>query len=177
VWDPRELPIRGPWFTDGPLLPVEFARQSNDGRLTLVLLKDQHSIPLVRSLWALFSVSDLDVARQALADREGVGKERANIDIGVWSGGEAQSAVDERIAVWGRCKHIESVMWTNLPPKFAGEERRTPSIEEAVHYLQQLPNEKRQLAERYIRMAARQIDTDYRRRFEAEFGWTPVSPI
>jgi len=71
---------------DGPFLPIEFARQTSDGRLTLVLVRNQPTVPLVRSLRALFSVSQLDVARQALADREGIQKERANVENGVWSG-------------------------------------------------------------------------------------------
>jgi hypothetical protein len=37
IWDPRELPIRREWFDDGPLLRVEFTRQSNNGRITLLL--------------------------------------------------------------------------------------------------------------------------------------------
>ena len=28
IWDPRKLPMRGAWHNDGPLLPVEFARES-----------------------------------------------------------------------------------------------------------------------------------------------------
>ena len=24
VWDPRELPVHGKWFEDGPFLPIEF---------------------------------------------------------------------------------------------------------------------------------------------------------
>jgi hypothetical protein len=32
IWDPRELPIAVEWQTNGPLLAVEFARQSKKGR-------------------------------------------------------------------------------------------------------------------------------------------------
>lgn len=44
VWDPRELPIQREWLTDGPMVRAEFMRQSNDGRVTLVL-----DLPLPRS--------------------------------------------------------------------------------------------------------------------------------
>jgi hypothetical protein len=80
VWDPRELPVRHEWFTDGPLLPIEFARQSNDDRVTLVLLPEA---PLVRSLWALMSVTGLEAAKVALADREG--RKGKTDKIGYWT--------------------------------------------------------------------------------------------
>jgi len=35
IWDPRELKIKNSeWQKDGPNLPIEFARISQDGRLT-----------------------------------------------------------------------------------------------------------------------------------------------
>ena len=37
IWCPRELILAGEWKPDGPFLPVEFARVSQDKRLTLVL--------------------------------------------------------------------------------------------------------------------------------------------
>jgi hypothetical protein len=43
IWQPRELRISLPiWKTDGPELPVEFARVSMDGRLTLVPVSYTH---------------------------------------------------------------------------------------------------------------------------------------
>jgi hypothetical protein len=50
-----------------------------------------------------------------------------------------------------------------------------PTSDEIVAYLGNLPSEKKKRAEEYIRRAPPQIDTPYRRRIEAEFGWTPVS--
>jgi hypothetical protein len=46
VWDPRHLPMRGPWHSDGPLLPFELARESGakkgerGDRITLVICAD-----------------------------------------------------------------------------------------------------------------------------------------
>jgi len=114
------------------------------------------------------------VARQALADREGIQKERANVENGVWVGENAWAEIERRIGVWARSKQIEAVVWTNLPTTFRGDVGRIPSGDEAVDYLRDLPHEKRGLAEHYIRMAPRQVDTEYRRRFEIELRWTPV---
>ena len=37
IWDPRELPIQRHWFEDGPLIRLEFARESADKRIMLVI--------------------------------------------------------------------------------------------------------------------------------------------
>jgi hypothetical protein len=37
IWCPGSLQIKSGWHRDGPPLPVEFARISGDGRLTLVI--------------------------------------------------------------------------------------------------------------------------------------------
>lgn len=68
IWRPETLPIRSGWSEDGPCLPVEFARQSRDGRITLVIVPGVRS---VRSLWARMSVDRLEVAKEALRVREG----------------------------------------------------------------------------------------------------------
>src|SRR5258708_4357251 len=83
VWDPRELPIQSQWFDDGPFVPVEFARQSGDGRITLVL--ESSALP-VRSLWAVMDCGELQAAREALRKREGPQLHISN--IGAWNRGE-----------------------------------------------------------------------------------------
>jgi len=40
IWKPDKPAISAPWHANGPLLPIEFARISLDGRLTLVLCPD-----------------------------------------------------------------------------------------------------------------------------------------
>ena len=67
IWDPRTLPVRRQWFMDGPFAPVEFSRQSSDGRITLVI--DRSASP-VRLLWAQMDSTDVPGAREALRGRE-----------------------------------------------------------------------------------------------------------
>lgn len=174
VWNPENLPTRGPWFIDGPLLPIEFARQSGDDRITLVLIRKK-SFPLVRSLWTVLSLTDLDEAREALRDREGIPKKNVDKDIGVWKNKD-QSPKDEIkkcIGAWAKPLRLEAVIWTDLPPKFQGVNRRLPTAGEVVSHLSALNDLKRKNAEHYIRMAPRQIDTDYRREIESQLHWTP----
>lgn len=170
VWDPRELPIRGIWFSDGPLLPVEFTRRSTNGRITLVLTP---SARLVRALWGLMAVGTLDEAIDALCSRECIPNRNKTKHIGSWPNGTPCRAVDASFRTWVQSIGIDAVIWTNLPPKF-DEEYETPSVEKVVKYLQGLSHEKRRVAEEYVRRSPPQIDTDYRRRIEAELGWRPI---
>ena len=73
IWNPRNLKIRQKWFEDGPLLPIEFARQSGDKRITLVI--EEKSDP-IRTLWALMSVNDIKEAKESLRKREGCSEEK-----------------------------------------------------------------------------------------------------
>lgn len=176
VWDQRELPIQGRWFEDGPLLPIEFARQSQDGRLTLVIVPET---PVVRTLWALFSdsVGDVEGARKALGEREGIPTKNYEKHVAVWPDGAdgGSDRVVASISEWARHLSIDAVVWTALPPKFCGSNDQKPEENQAVDYLRnKLTHEQRRAAELYIRRAPPQIDTPYRRRFEREFGWTPL---
>lgn len=170
VWDPRTLPIQRHWFEDGPFVRVEFARQSSDGRITLVL--DGSAAP-VRSLWAVLDTAEPEVAREALRLREGISRKNVCAHIGRWSVGDLESKLVLGLADWARARNIDYVVWTALPPKFDEHEAK-PNEEEIVEYLSGLTGTQRDAAERYVRMTPRQIDTRYRRRIEAVLQWTPL---
>ena len=168
VWDPRELPIRTDWFDDGPLMPVEFARQSNDGRITLVV--ETKALP-VRVLWVLMDSENVDDACEALRKREGIKKHNIGQHVGRWSQ-ETTEAIPG-IEQWACARELDAVVWTALPPKLAGVER-SPCEEEVITYLKCLKGTRRDGAERYIRRAPRQIDTVYRCAIQATLQWLPL---
>lgn len=174
TWDPQDLPIQRRWFEDGPLLPIEFARQSRGDRITLVIVPGVRD---VRSLWTPMIVSDLDTAKLELAEREGIKHQDIPKYIGyVSSTGSSNGQSAGIIGRWASHLGLDAVVWTNLPPRFQNEVR-VPTVEEVLSFLQDLPSEARQGAEKYIRKTPRQIDTAYRRRIEAELNWTPLLGI
>lgn len=172
IWDPRTLPIQRHWFEDGPLLPLEFARQSQDNRITLVIAQE---VPFVRSLWAIMDADNVETAREALRNREGIPKKKnENSHIGSWQAdSDSAGSIPSGLEEWARGKGLDAVIWTALPPKFDGRERM-PAKAEVTQHLRNLTGTERDEAERYIRRAPRQIDTPYRRRIESELGWTPI---
>jgi hypothetical protein len=167
VWDPRTLPIRRRWFADGPLVRVEFLRESGGRRITLVL---DSEVPAVRSLWAIMDTIKLDDARKQLQEREGCGRVD---DIGYWQpvGGAVPSSILD-LAKWAECRSIDAVVWTALGAKFHGKDGLRPTADEVIGHLGGLVGTERDEAERYVRRAPPQIDTPYRRRIEAQLQWT-----
>lgn len=169
TWDPRELPIRRYWFDDGPLIPLEFARQSQDGRMTLVLLDDA---PLVRSLWSIMDARHEDDAREDLRKREGILKKNATIHVGSWPSGTTTPIGG--LEDWARARRLDAVVWTALPPRLETAEGCLPTETEVIDYVRGLTGSTRTVTEQYVRRTPRQIDTPFRRRIEAEFNWTPI---
>lgn len=172
IWDMRNLDVNGNWRADGPLLPVEFARQSSNGRITLVLVEGAASVP---TLWSAFNTRDLARARESLRQREGVFRSRADDFIACWRRDEnAASEPDATISRWAAANDLEAAVWTNLPPKFNGIDGRVPTENEVVVYLQSLDGDTRVAAEQYVRRTPRQVATAYRGAIEIALGWTPV---
>lgn len=163
IWDPRERPIRSNCFEDGPLLRVEYLRQSKDNRITLVL--HESALP-VRSLWTLMDSDNLQRSKESLRKREGC---KIN-HIASWSRSENCPSNIAEISEWAAGRGIDSVIRTGLPPKFL-ENETAPSVEDVISHLKALNGSARDNAERYIRRTPAQIDTAYRRRIEAELGW------
>lgn len=177
VWNPRALPIRGVWHEDGPILPVEFARQSAGGPMTLVICPG--TVP-VRTLWCLLDVNDMKSARQQLGTREyekaaeTTGWIEQNIGyIDMQSGARSGLAADA-VAHWATVQGLSGAVWTSLPCGFAGKAQRgaMPSADAVLAYLRGLSDEPSEKAEAYIRNAPVQIDTPYRRIIARELGWS-----
>ncbi len=175
IWDPRDLPLIGDWSQDGPMLSVEFARESSGRKITLVICKDAVSVP---TLWALMDVADVITARQQLGVREfeDATPKWIEANIGFWnrSSGEQYGEGADAIAAWAGPRDLAGVVWTNLSWGFKDKARKGkfPSGEEIVTHLRDLDGAERIAAEEYIRRAPQQIDTAYRRLITAALALT-----
>lgn len=172
VWDPNGLPVESGWHLDGPQLPIEFARVSKDGRLTLVIIE---GTPAVTVLWARLSVSSLDDAIHVLANREGVPQASIRHSIGFWS--PARHSRHQHIGLigtWARERELAAVVWTALKPGFSATRGVVPTSQEVLAHLGSLDIEDTAGAEKYVRRAPAQVRTPYRTVIEQKFGWTPL---
>jgi len=167
-----DLRTPGLWGCDGPPLPLEFARVSRDGSLTLVIVAELSQT--VTSLWSM-SALDEPEAIQNLARREGITKNLDSIH-GVRVDGSRIGRAHGRVATlvnsWLRQRAgLTSAIWTGLgvAPKrwhHAGFEDGF-RVDNAITYLQSLGGETADRADEYIRRAPIQIDTEVRRRASA----------
>jgi len=175
VWDPRNLEIdkskgRNGWFDDGPMLPIEFARISNDGRLTLVIVPGNKE---VQTLYSISKFVELDHAILDLAVREGCGRNR--IGFFAKANHKFQSKFTDiltNIEYWISSKEeIEAVIWTDLPANFKDKIGLGMTVENAANYLKHLPLDVKARAELYIRRAPTVVQTPIREAIEQNLGW------
>jgi hypothetical protein len=168
IWRPGGLEIQNYWFEDGPILPIEFTRISDNNRVTLII--DPKANP-VRTLWALMTCPSLDKAKESLKQREGVDSIELIRSIGITD--ETTDTTSQIIKNWLKEKDLDFAIWTGLSYSRKTKQKR-PSIASIISHLRDLEASQRRNAEEYIRKAPKQIDTEYRREIEIEFGWTPV---
>jgi hypothetical protein len=174
VWDARNLEIDKDfgWNLDGPKLPIEFARISLDGRLTLVIKNNKDIIP-VGTYYAISSYESLDEAKLNLAIREGCGKNK----IGYCTKSDEKLYPDDfdckkEIIQWlSKNEKIDAVIWTNLKSNFKDQLDKEFSSTHVINYLKYLAMDKQVKAEEYIRRAPEQIKTNMRNIIESELGW------
>lgn len=168
IWEPRELKLASGWRPDGPLLPLEFVRDSDDSDELAIVMHE--AAPPMPTYWALLDTGDLAAAREMLRQRE---KIRSEYPQWVGSIPNPCGAEDPRVADWLRAHELDAAVWTALPAKFAKVSERAPSAHEAVAFLAGLQGETRQKAEEYVRKVPPEISTLYRKLFEEKLGLTP----
>ena len=69
---------------------------------------------------------------------------------------------------------VDSQYVGGLSYKYKGKNGIRPSIKQVIDHLRTVDYEIRKIAEEYIRKAPKQIDTEYRRKIENEFGWKTI---
>ena|SRR3990167_253307 len=163
IWDEArraELPTQGGWEPDGPNLPIEFARKSADGRLTLVITPGAKPVPV---LWAVLDVGSIEDAIACLAGREGPmgGMPTAERNIGRYPGGDESPEALE-IDAWQSGRDFAGVVWTALRPNFTNRAGGVPLLSDAQDHLASLSGPAAACAQNYIRNAPAQIATEYR---------------
>lgn len=179
TWDPKNLKFlkNFGWQNDGPILPIEFARISNNGGLTLVITENGTPVTTYFTL-VDFQTKVEDVIAN-LKMREGCNLR----DIGYYISSKDDFFPENfkyktEIKNWAKGVNMKNVVWTNLPEKWEykteNEEIISVNPDERIEYLKNLPEEKKKLAEEYIRKAPLQTLTKYRILIEKELGWTPI---
>ena len=175
IWCPGSLRNRTRWRRDGPRLPIEFARISKDGRLTLVIHPGCEDQP---TYWALSEFTSLDQARRNLSERENASF--SDIHYLLRNGQAAETSppeVIERMRDWlAQHTDLHTVLWTGLSSNWKKKRGRDFTPEDAVRYLGELKAARDQAttiydrAREYVRNTPPNIQTAVRRAM-LEQGW------
>lgn len=157
IWEPRDLPTIGDSHSYAPSLPVEFARQSADDRITLVIAESDHR---VATLWAELNVETVAQAVKVLKAREGVPYEST---IGRWPNDtHKEYPSSDAIAEWATANGAQAVVWTALLPGMKGNRGAIPALDELTAHLSKLEGSALSKAKIYIANAPPQMTTPYR---------------
>jgi hypothetical protein len=179
IWCPGGLRIKTRWHGDGPSLPIEFARISQDDRLTLVI---QPGSAEQSTYWAVSEFTDLKEARQNLKARE----KTKSIDIhhvlrDGTRAGDVPAGITETIAGWmSQRGHIDAVVWTGLPSNWREKRGRDFAVDDARDFLLALEAERGRAeaaydrAREYVTHAPPSINTAVRHTMRAR-GWNDAA--
>jgi hypothetical protein len=182
IWKVEPLSICGGWHKDGPSLPIEFARMSGDGRLTLVIHSGAREVP---TYWAESVKGDMESARENLRIREGA--PTVEPIRGVTAGDEVQrdDPVGQVIMAWlvnkAETVDLEGVVWTALKSKWT-KDVGPFTLERGIAYLVELERNMHAAAEtyrsarEYICNAPPQTQTSLREAARKQLGWADANP-
>ncbi len=137
------------------MLPIEFARKSEDGRLTLVIHPRRKK---QRTYWATSTCKTLPDAIKNLREREGKKCRREDIHF-VDKGGSGHPGDSKSVSVvrkWlMKMESLDAVIWTGLPGTY---DRGS-----AIKYLKSIKDPALLAkARKYVRMTPPQIQTAVR---------------
>lgn len=174
IWCPGSLSMQGRWRSDGPQLPVEFARISGGTRLTLVVLPGTRPQP---TFWTLSGLSKHENTVENLRIREG--RTRKSYIHWIKRDGSESPAIEPAVS---RIVHtwleqhcgLDSVVWTGIPSNWQTERRQSFSPRDALEYVRELAHQENTgSAEEYIRNTPDVIRTEVRDLVEEDLGWMP----
>jgi len=169
IWSPNGLPIVGDWHPGGPVLPIEFSRVSQDGRLTLVI--DELNGTEVCTRYALSPRTDLKDAVEDLMRRECTVPDCIGfVDLANGTTNQIYSSITKQIRDWPRRSGVDAVIWTALKSNFEERTAEQFAVERAITYLQSLRGSERENAFNYIRKAPEEVNTSLRRALD-ELGF------
>jgi hypothetical protein len=171
VWDPGALQTSAKFTANGPLLPIEFCRVSDDGRLTLAI--DESFGALCKTYSAPSALENLDAARDDLCLREGMADARTVGFVEPASGRQSDLAVESHpqvvatIGAWAEAAGYHAAIWTALASNFDawGKGGEPFSVSAALQYLETLEKDdpaKFAQALAYIRKAPPEVETPVR---------------
>lgn len=154
------------------MLPVEFARESGDGRMTLVICPSAARVP---TRWILLNQPTVELARANLGYREYPKATRKWIDesIGFWDReSDARHGMEaDNIVAWALTQELDGVVWTNLPYGFKATRGVLPAIDEVLAHLTHLDAAAQSAARNYVQDAPKEVDTAYRKKIAERFNW------
>lgn len=184
IWCPGCLRIKSRWHSDGPMLPIEFARISRDRRLTLVIHPGPQLKPTeeVQTYWALSEFGDLKAARENLKARENTRLKHIR-SMTAGDPEEEEKGLDDarvrsQIRKWLKANQgIQAAVWTGLPTNWPDKQYREFTPEDALRYLDELERAKDDAsaaynrAREYVINTPAQIDTAVRKIVRERKGW------
>ncbi|HEV7241290.1 MAG TPA: hypothetical protein VGQ36_18810 [Thermoanaerobaculia bacterium] len=179
IWCPGGLRIKTRWHTDGPLLPIEFARISQDDRLTLVI---QPGSAEQSTYWAFSEFAELKDACKNLKDRERTkSSDIHHVLRDRTTGGDVDPDVASKVNSWvAQHDDVEAVVWTGLTSNWREKRGRDFTAEDAEHFLLGLESKRDYAtaiydrAREYLTHAPRGVDTAVRQAMRAR-GWSDTS--